>query len=1435
LRINTAHDALLMRRPEIQYVALSCANTNVVIPYIDLVNEILESAIAPTTVARSTVTDTEGTSSERRALPQQSQPLVAAAAYAATAEAVFPLSLPFDQNFARTTAYIAALGTTRSALLNLFPADPATIACATIGINPALQKVINQANTIAPWTRWGLVQNPSQVIDPKTRRPYTSTPSDWVAALNRVPVLLSRAGLSLRQLYQLLEVVWVTKSNVTLGPGATTVPGTTVSILSPDIENMIFTGLDGSVLDRANRFLRLWRVSGLKMWELDWALGGAALDDSFLIFLSGAIAVRDKLNLPLQEILSFWGTIETRDVTSHLGNEDIMVPSTYSEVFASPTVLASWKGVFGNPASLSGAQIVSANPSATALQPLNGIIAALGLSSADISAILEASDASNALDLPTLTVLLRYARLAKSLSLSVPDLILWIALTGGKPFDGTPADTMEFLRRLAVLERTGISVRDLDYLLRGHSASESPLAFTGTQTAAVLQTVRDAVAKAVATNQLSLTSVSDTTPIIVGTAKPHGLTTGAQVFITGAQGNTAANGIFTITASASDLTLFSLNGSAGNGPWSGGGTATANLDTAIETIVIAALVTATGVTADVVAPVLKKTGALPLKAETTALLVAPSQSTIDVTQFPVLTAAVMQVAKACILFTALAPSPFVFSFLVQNAGKFRWLDPSALPIAAVTSSSYEAFEALLRALSLQQRQKARTPKLFDVLGQWLTGKLPANVSTAINGDARTGALSLAQALNASVADVTTIATALRATAPSFDTHQPKSLADIATLTAIANALDIVTRYGISGATLIVLTAPQPSADQSDAAMRILQAQYPQTEWLRAVQPIEDNLRQVRRDALVAYLLGAGPVTSPGAQFFTTDDIFDYYLIDPEMCACGETTRLLQPSLAIQQFVQQCFLNLSIGVTVEMTGRHLDEWSWRQQYRLWQANREVFLHPENYVLPETRTNASSFFADFENDLRKSNCDADAAEAAFENYLRKLVDVSRLVVAAHCIQTNLDQSTILHVFAHTRTTPRQWYYRTRTTRPPAPGIWSPWTSLNLDIASDQLMPVMWDRRLHLVWPIFKQISEKQDTQPIPKTGGGTSLGPQKFYSVQLAMSQLSAGQWQAKRTLDEKMYFGKIFLDPTDRRSVESPLAFTFLVNQQASLELSVATYFSGTMGWHLPPGPEYQAYNWSALRDLAAKATLQMPDAPLSISETVFPGGLPPPKLPNTIRPPSVLIDISQEQSYALVRDLPFSGMPRLPAPPGYRLLGQDLVFDYSTSNQGTPVPLTLFGINLLEKIVDSRVVVSPNENEQLLFVKPFFVAEPTRTYLVQPHATSTATYDFETFYHPYAQTFLRELEIGGVSRLMSRNLQTDPQVVRGSPITFNFQSIYAPSHVSTPYPGTAGASDAGETWLDFDASSRGAYSLYNWELFYHAPMFGVASYAESKI
>ena len=123
--------------------------------------------------------------------------------------------------------------------------------------------------------------------------------------------------------------------------------------------------------------------------------------------------------------------------------------------------------------------------------------------------------------------------------------------------------------------------------------------------------------------------------------------------------------------------------------------------------------------------------------------------------------------------------------------------------------------------------------------------------------------------------MTAIATALGAQAPSL-TATTGTLCDISILDAIARALDVVARYGIRGTTLVLLAAQTPGPGTSSAAIGAFQAQFAQSAWFGAVQPVEDSLRERRRDALVAYLLGPGAELAPMYTFLTPADVFDYF-------------------------------------------------------------------------------------------------------------------------------------------------------------------------------------------------------------------------------------------------------------------------------------------------------------------------------------------------------------------------------------------------------------------------------------------------------------------------------------------------------------------------------------------------------------------------------
>jgi hypothetical protein len=87
-------------------------------------------------------------------------------------------------------------------------------------------------------------------------------------------------------------------------------------------------------------------------------------------------------------------------------------------------------------------------------------------------------------------------------------------------------------------------------------------------------------------------------------------------------------------------------------------------------------------------------------------------------------------------------------------------------------------------------------------------------------------------------------------------------------------------------------------------------------------------------------------------------------------------------------------------------------------------------------------------------------------------------------------------------------------------------------------------------------------------------------------------------------------------------------------------------------------------------------------------------------------------------------------------------------------------------------------------------------------------------YSFQSFYHPYVCTFIRELNRNGIDGLLRRITQTEPLRLAETSTPFSFRTTYVPqSVVKEPYP-----------LEEVDFSPGGSYSQYNWELFFHVPL-----------
>src|SRR5690606_333788 len=101
-------------------------------------------------------------------------------------------------------------------------------------------------------------------------------------------------------------------------------------------------------------------------------------------------------------------------------------------------------------------------------------------------------------------------------------------------------------------------------------------------------------------------------------------------------------------------------------------------------------------------------------------------------------------------------------------------------------------------------------------------------------------------------------------------------------------------------------------------------------------------------------------------------IFGHLLIDVDMSPCMMTSRIKQAIASVQIFVHRSLLHLEADeVTFEPEA--IERWSWSKNYRVWEANRKVFLYPENWIEPALRSDKTPEFNELEADLMQGVLD------------------------------------------------------------------------------------------------------------------------------------------------------------------------------------------------------------------------------------------------------------------------------------------------------------------------------------------------------------------------------------------------------------------------------------------------------------------------------
>jgi hypothetical protein len=1165
---GNAKDVLFARRPDLGDIDLGCENATTPVPYIDLVCELLEEAIAPDpgvafngvlsdgpdpltgkisgallaalAAANIPVTDqalvfhtetaagfpsntlphylrdkeavckivnTGGNNYNVKRLRQtlaSAEELAAApayvnqAAYAELKNNSFAFVLPFDLNHSEARAYFSRFDIERHVLMSDFqvggvPADE-SIASERLGLTDAERDLIVVARAGNQQDFWN------------------TTAANASTELSVVDTFLTKTGMTYAELELLLALPFID-------------PADNLFIQHPDASscdtaNKNIANLNDTALDRIHRFLRLQKKTGWASETIaeiinQGKLGNQNLNNDCLKKAAALLRISKETGIKLDQLLGFYG---------ELPHEDLPEPAKkplYHQVF-----LNKAKNGFIDenllPEKIDGSQ--GLNTLTTSLS------VCLQISVQDLDKLLPILPSANA-DFPTLSSLYAVSLLIRKLKLKADDFLILRELSGIDP-TASPEDTIDFLEVVSASTKFPLKPVDLKFMLLHDATNLVDRELATDKITQVLEKLKFDYEKASAANKSPFdpeltadeqkealqdllsklagieeedvktfvkfvdrdwTSAANAKAFVDSKLVPPFDTTAIKAGIDQLDVATPA----TLDADRNNLVKLFLDMISAF-------QFKAAIQLSLQTTIAATFKTSPEL-ADAILYNAKLKQPLPGASLLSDLLLADVFLTTAITE-----PAFQEQFDAIRLLHKLVPlvNSFKFDeetvvwFLINNQ-PLGWFELDGIPYkTGQTAASFTLYSSFVGMAQLSTTltpvpdpADAEHPITFYNVAEML---LPVATTTRTEW---LGAFSLLTGYV--VDDVDAIDAHLF---PVFDLTRYRLLE---TWEKMATCTEHLRKLGCNVAQVTTFIGPVLTGAEAAELRTALKARYDEDTWLSTLKEIMDAIRPQKRNALVAYLLAENP------DMKDENDLYDFFLVDVEMESCMPSSRIVLAHGTVQLFAQRCLMGLEPKSAADLDhDSKWEQWKWMKNYRVWEANRKIFLYPENWIEAELRDDKSFLFQELEDELLQNELSDFTTEQALIKYLEKLDNIAFLEVVATWYDT---ETKIMHVFARTKAVePAIYYYR----RFEQERYWSPWEKVELDITGDHLLAFMRNHRLCLAWPIF---TEEPDPNPMsnipdvnnPPAGPVANDKPAVKLKIQLAISEYANNQWQPKR--------------------------------------------------------------------------------------------------------------------------------------------------------------------------------------------------------------------------------------------------------------------------------------------------------------------------------
>lgn len=1495
---SAAYNELIRRRPDIRFIDLTCENTNTPLPYVDLVNELLEKQLIGSSAPTSF--QTQGNAGDLAAHPEHVYKDTGGAYQNYTgfttvydntlANTYYPVNLPFNLALDESRIYLKHLGISRFEAMRMFmPYNPIGINNISavahdqltefstyieyLGLSQTDADIIAGVHTDSSsyWRFYGLpastINTGHAVLDPAN--PSLLLTGQWDVVLSdRLDVLLHFAGITYDELLHFLSVrqlntYWLGSLEVKIvavsGASADTCDLSKLKLTSNTFSRVTF------FLRNLHRYIRLYRTGKLSIQQIDILslalnITNADIKNLNLVKIGKIVSVAERLNIKPEVLIAWTANLSTNHYFKYDCDKTELLPSVYDGIFRNKSVfnpaleLFVPDAVFTSTSSFQDNAAIIANICGISEEEIGLLFNFIkfkltGLSylpSGQLSMSQQVSGPNASLRI--LGYIYIYSQIAKKWKISIGELIVLFNFVSIEliPVEGIIStldpipdlDTLLQMEKvLNAVKRSPFSIEEINYLVRNVDRR-----YVYTPDDLTIQLFYENLR-----NELKKFPLFDN---VGQTMSPQEQSTVLQLV------NIVYSGF---------SKQFSIP--------------TAWVETMIsESFTQNSVTPPTDFLGDIIDDSFVSTTFELSSAEVATQIPLPGSAPVLASLHDMY----RKFHKVSLVANKLKLKTLEFNYLYIEHHVIDF-DFNTLPFEevnnTVSSPAYNDMFRLMKWIEVRDKMHlvdSEFKSLLEKAENVGSGSYYADWQDVLSNNTTWGDF-IPTLLGSTIGSSPT--GLLRVIKP--DNFQPGNDSSPDLLLSIINIVSLSRRVGLLPETLHKVLLGNLVMEDSDKIIQAAKGKHKDAEWQKIAKPLRGVLREKQRQALVSYTV-ANPDALNQKIWFTENDLYAFFLIDVSMKPCMLTSRIKQAISSVQLFVDRVLLSqeyTTLGANIALAPNHAKQWErWRKWYRVWEANRKVFLYPENWIEPELRDDKTQFFEELETQILQGDINNENVEKAVSQYLHRLDEISTLEPVATC-----EADSIVHVVSRTFGTPNKYYYRKLENH-----LWTPWEHIDIDINSDHVTMIIWNKRPHLFWLTFKE----KTSEVLPflpnwvtsslffnnKLNYGLPDGQgvkQKQLEVTINWSEFNNKKWQKHKVGKERMLL-KLHYDL--EQIIEEKLNHPFFWSYNKEFFDVMTNYKTENLveliKSRLFLKPEINSTTKFLLLRVYCPSGTYVQDgqdqdsffSPMDSLDYIH-GFI----FKDNSKEPELLKDGDDYGAYRIIGpQYTYSqNMRHIEYPlvidswkqihPEWFNNDKPLVLDtyywghhsrffsyfnnYLVTPKWDKIREKYFYIPFLYKTVDGENVYRvvgrsdfydrPLENQfmyydsknvyyvrkgalledggNVLQIDPNFynlnLSNPQNVPVLSSPVVNDK-YFFQTFYHPHSNRFIKEFNENGINSLFNIDLQDQQD-------TMNFSGNYSPNPnmIHPRYPTNK---------VDFELG--GAYSVYNWELFFHVPM-----------